>query len=150
MISQKREISIAWPGDVDQFCDCGTISFVRWLIAFGLVLFVAGAPSAQAGVFKGRGTGTDKTKPGATPAKPAAKETTTTAKKPAPAPAATPAKKPAAPSKAVAKKAPAKKPTSRVATDGRPKDLTPDPKKKDDVVVVEEEEDVIVRDLDDE
>jgi hypothetical protein len=123
---------------------------VRWLIAFGLALFVA-AP-AQAGVFKGRGT--DKTKPGAKdtskPAPAPAKETTTTAKKPAPAPAAT-AKKPA-PTKgtAVAKKpTPAKKPTSRVATEGRPKDLTPDSKKKDDVVVVEDEEDVIVRDLDD-
>jgi pyruvate/2-oxoglutarate dehydrogenase complex dihydrolipoamide acyltransferase (E2) component len=131
---------------------CGTITFVRWLIAL-IVVFVAA--QADAGVFKARG-GDPKAKPGAkAPAKP---ETTKAAAKtdPAPKKAAPPATAPKkmvtrgpAPKKAPAGKAAApKKGGSRVATKGRPDDLTPDVKKDDVVITEDSEEDVIIRDDD--
>lgn len=118
------------------------MSFVRWLIALALLFAV---DRADAGTFKARGT--TNTKPAAkTPAKtePAKKtEKAEPEKKPAAKTAQkAPAKKPAATAK--------KKPSSQVATKGRPDDLTPNPKKKGDVRITEDdEEDVIIRDLDD-
>lgn len=101
----------------------------RWWLS--LVLVIAFCATASAGVFKPRGGGkTSGKKPAAT-----AKKTT----KPA---------KPAA-KKSTAAKRPAKK-TSKVASKGRPDDLTPDPETKPEVAAVEdEEEDVIIRDDDD-
>lgn len=127
---------------------CGTIGFVRWLIA--IVVSIGIASPATAGVFKARGQ-----KPAAAPAKKPAVEKTAGEK---PATKKAPAK--AAPAKKSAAKAPAKKPRGAVASSGRPDDLTPDeappPKKsgkksKDaEVSIVEDvEEDVIIRDIDD-
>jgi hypothetical protein len=120
---------------VDLRATCGTISFVRWLIAL-VVSFAIAAP-AEAGVFKSRG------KPDAKPA--------AAAKKPA-AVKKTPAKQAAAPKKAtpVAAKTPAKKGRSSAASKGRPDDLIPDKKTDGGVTISEDaEDDVIIRDIDD-
>jgi hypothetical protein len=114
---------------VDRLATCGTISFVRWLIAVA-VSFALAAP-AEAGVFKSRG----KPAPAATPKKPVAKK----------APA-----KAAAPKKAAARTPAKKKARSAAASKARPTELIPDSKTEGGVMITEDvEDDVIIRDIDD-
>jgi len=118
---------------VDLAASCGTIGFVssRWVLGLVLVLVVAVTGSAGAGVFKPRGgtkISAKKTAPVAASSKKQPTRTTTTT-----------------PRRVVTTKA-AGKQGSRVATKGRPNDLTPDPKKADVVITEDEEDDVIIRD----